>query len=310
VFVVALIVGLLIYGVQETTRSNTVMVGIKLLVLLIFIVFGITAFKSGNTTPFTTHGFSGIVDAAAIIFFAYIGFDAISTASEEVKEPQRNLPIAIIGSLLIVTVLYIVVSIVAVGALAADKLGGADAPLAAALDEGAGYSWGATIISIGAVVAITSVVLTITYGLTRIVYSMSRDGLLPPFFSRLSSRKTPAASTALFGVLIALLAAFVPLTSIIQLVNIGTLFAFVLVNIGVVVLRRTQPDMERGFRVPGVPVVPIIGALLCVYLMTKLPGETWLRFGGWMVIGLILYFAYGRSHSRLQRGEDDVRSTA
>jgi APA family basic amino acid/polyamine antiporter len=309
VFVVAVIVALLVYGVRETARSNTVMVAIKLLVLLIFVVFGVTAFHSGNLTPFTTHGTSGIVDAAAIIFFAYIGFDAISTASEEVENPQRNLPIAIIGSLLIVTVLYIVVSIVAVGALPANELASADAPLAAALDQGAGYGWGATIVSIGAVIAITSVVLTITYGLTRIVFSMSRDGLLPGFFSRLSERRTPAASTLLLGTLIAILAAFVPLSSIIELVNIGTLFAFVVVNIGVIVLRRTQPDMQRGFRVPGVPVVPIIGALLCVYLMTKLPAETWARFGIWMVIGLVIYFFYGRSHSRLQRGEDSVRAS-
>src|SRR6201999_3891982 len=176
------------------------------------------------------------------------------------------LPLAIIGSLLIVTVLYIVVSIVAVGALPADKLRRGQAPRAAALDDGAGYAGGSTIVSIGAVIAITSVVLTITYGLTRIVYSMSRDGLLPGFFSRLSERKTPAASTALFGGLIALLAAFVPLSSIIELVNIGTLFAFVLVNIGVIVLRRTEPEMERGFRVPLVPVFPIIGIGLCIYL--------------------------------------------
>ena len=309
VFVVAVIVGLLVYGVRESTRTNTVMVGIKLLVLLIFVVFGLTAFHHDNLTPFTTNGTSGIVDAAAVIFFAYIGFDAISTASEEVKEPQRNLPIAIIGSLLIVTVLYIVVAIVAVGTLPAPKLAAADAPLATALGEGAGYSWGASIVSIGAVIAITSVVLTITYGLTRIVYSMSRDGLLPAFFSRLSERKTPAASTLLFGGLIALLAAFVPLSSIIELVNIGTLFAFIIVNIGVIVLRRTQPEMERGFRVPGVPVVPIIGALLCVYLMTKLPGETWARFGIWMIVGLVIYFLYGRKHSRLQRGEDSVRTS-
>jgi basic amino acid/polyamine antiporter, APA family len=309
VFVVAVIIGLLVMGVRESARSNTFMVAFKLIVLLIFIVFGVTAFHADNLKPFTTDGFSGIVDAAAVIFFAYIGFDAISTASEEVENPQRNLPIAIIGSLLIVTVLYIVVAIVAVGALPADKLGKADAPLAAALSDGAGYSWGASVVSIGAVVAITSVVLTITYGLTRIVYSMSRDGLLPGLFSRVGEHKTPAMSTIILGTAIAVMAAVLPLSEIVHLVNIGTLFAFVLVNIGVIILRRTDPGLERGFRVPGVPVTPIIGVLLSIYLMTKLEAETWWRFGIWMVFGLVVYFAYGRRNSRLQRGEDEVRTT-
>jgi APA family basic amino acid/polyamine antiporter len=310
VFVVLAMVGLLAYGVRETARSNTVMVATKLVVLLIFIVLGATAFKAGNTTPFTTNGFSGIVDAAALIFFAYIGFDAISTAGEEVERPQRDLPLAIIGSLLIVTVLYILVAVVAVGALPAEQLGTSSAPLAAALDDGAGYSWGSTVISIGALIAITSVVLTILYGLTRIVFAMSRDGLLPGFFAKLTGRRTPAASTVLLGSLIAVIAAFVPLTTIAEFVNIGTLFAFVIVNVGVIILRRTQPGLERGFRVPGVPYVPIVGSLLCIYLMTRLEGLTWVRFGVWLVIGLVLYAFYGRKNSRLQRGEDAAAASA
>jgi APA family basic amino acid/polyamine antiporter len=303
VFVVLAMVGLLAYGVRETARSNTIMVGIKLLVLALFVIFGLTAFDGGNLEPFTTDGLNGVVEAAALIFFAYIGFDAISTSGEEVENPQRNMPLAIIGALLIVTLLYIVVAIVAVGALPADKLGEADAPLAAALGDGAGYSWGATVISIGALVAITSVVLTILYGLTRVVFAMSRDGLLPAFFSRLSGRRTPAATTITFGAGIALLAAVASLETIAELINIGTLFAFFLVNIGVIVLRRTRPDLERGFRVPWVPVVPLIGAALCVYLMTKLSGDTWLRFGAWMLLGIAIYFVYGIRHSRLRRGD-------
>jgi basic amino acid/polyamine antiporter, APA family len=301
VFVVLAVTGLLILGVRESARTNTAMVAIKLVVLAIFIVVGITAFNGDNLKPFTPHGFSGIVDASALIFFAYIGFDAVSTAGEETKKPERDLPIAIIGSLVIATLLYIAVAIVAVGLLPSDKLAGSDAPLATALEDGAGYSWASTVISIGALVAITSVVLTILFGNTRVAFAMSRDGLLPRAFSRISAnRRTPALVTACIGVLIAVLAALVPLKQIAELINIGTLFAFLLVNIGVIVLRRTKPDLPRGFRVPLVPVVPIIGGLLCIYLMTRLPATTWWRFGIWMAVGLVFYFAYGRRKSRLR----------
>jgi APA family basic amino acid/polyamine antiporter len=302
VFVVLAVTGLLIAGIRESARTNTVMVAIKLVVLAIFIALGLTAFDSGNFKPFAPHGFGGVVDAAALIFFAYIGFDAVSTAGEETKRPERDLPIAIIGSLVIATLIYIAVAIVAVGALPADKLAGSDAPLASALADGAGYSWGSTIVSIGALVAITSVVLTILFGNTRVAFAMSRDGLLPRAFSRISpGRRTPVTVTLLFGSLIAVLAALVPLTEIAKLINIGTLFAFLLVNIGVIVLRRTRPDLDRGFRVPLVPFVPIAGALLCVYLMTRLDGQTWIRFGAWMAVGLVVYFAYGRRNSALRR---------
>jgi APA family basic amino acid/polyamine antiporter len=225
----------------------------------------------------------------------------VSTAGEETRKPERDLPIAIIASLVIATLLYIAVALVAVGALPADKLAGSDAPLATALQDGAGVGWGATVISIGALVAITSVVLTILFGNTRVAFAMSRDGLLPRAFSRISAnRRTPVVVTALFGVLISILAAFVPLKTIAELINIGTLFAFLLVNVGVVILRRTKPELERGFRVPFVPVFPIIGALLCVYLMTRLPAATWWRFGIWMAVGLAIYFSYGRRKSRLR----------
>jgi APA family basic amino acid/polyamine antiporter len=305
-FLVLAITGVLILGVRESTRANSVMVVLKIVVLLLFIGLAFTAFNADNLTPFTPNGFSGVTTAAAVIFFAYIGFDAVSTSGEEVKRPARDLPLAIIGSLVIATVLYCVVAVAALGAYPWQKLNGVEAPLATVLSDGVGTSWGSGLISVGALIAITSVVLTILYGQTRIMYSMSRDGLVPQAFSRVSRRQTPAMATAIFGILIAVLAATVPLEIIFELVNIGTLFAFVIVNIGVIVLRRTRPDLERGFRVPGVPVVPIIGALLCFYLMKQLTIQTWLRFIVWLLVGLVIYFLYGRRHSRLQHGETVV----
>jgi basic amino acid/polyamine antiporter, APA family len=300
VFLVLAVAALLISGVRKSTRTNTVMVLVKSSILILFIALAFTAFNSDNLTPFVRHGLDGVVSAASLIFFAYIGFDAISTSGEETRKPQRDLPIAILASLAIATVLYCLVAIAATGAVPYGKLAGAAAPLATVLDE-IGISWGATVISVGALIAITSVVLTILYGQTRIMFAMSRDGLVPRRLSRVSERTgTPVVLTAGFALFIAVIAALVPLTTIAELVNIGTLFAFVLVNIGVIILRRTRPDMERGFRVPFVPVFPIIGVLLCVYLMSKLPVATWLRFVVWLAIGLVIYFAYGRGHSRLR----------
>jgi basic amino acid/polyamine antiporter, APA family len=296
------VAALLISGIRQSARSNTVMVIVKLLVLLFFIVVAFSAFNGDHFSDFAPNGFSGIETAAALIFFAYIGFDAVSTGSEETKRPQRDLPIAIVGSLVIATVIYILVSVAAVGALPADQLAGQDAPLAVALSEGAGIAWGADIVTFGALVAITSVVLTILFGQTRVAFSMCRDGLMPERLATVWERtRTPVLLTVVFAVPIALLAAFVPLTEIAELVNIGTLFAFFIVNIAVIWLRRTKPDMERGFRVPLVPVVPLIGAALCVYLMTKLPAETWARFGAWLALGAVIYVAYGYRNSRLRR---------
>jgi basic amino acid/polyamine antiporter, APA family len=301
VFIVLAVAALLISGVRKSTRTNTIMVFVKTGILILFIALAFTAFNSDNLSPFMHGGFDGVVSAAALIFFAYIGFDAISTSGEETKNPQRDLPIAILASLGIATVLYCLVAVAATGALPFDQLAGSDAPLAKVLDEGAGLSWGATVISVGALIAITSVVLTILYGQTRIMFAMSRDGLVPRGLSVVSERTgTPVALTAIFAVLIAVIAAFVPLKEIAELVNIGTLFAFFVVNVAVIWLRRTKPRMERGFRVPLVPVVPIIGALLCVYLMTKLPGVTWLRFFVWLALGLVIYAIYGYRNSRLR----------
>jgi APA family basic amino acid/polyamine antiporter len=296
------VAAVLIAGVRHSARSNTVMVITKVAVLLFFIAVAFSAFDGGNFSDFAPNGFGGIETAAALIFFAYIGFDAVSTASEESKRPDRDLPIAIVGSLVIATVVYILVAIAAVGALPADQLAGQDAPLAVALSEGAGIGWGADIVSFGALVAITSVVLTILYGQTRVAFAMGRDGLIPERLGTVWERtRTPALLTLVFAVPIALLAAFVPLKEIAELVNIGTLFAFLIVNVAVIWLRRSKPDMERGFRVPLVPVVPLIGAALCIYLMTKLPLETWLRFGLWLLLGLVIYGVYGYRNSRLRR---------
>jgi APA family basic amino acid/polyamine antiporter len=295
---------LLLYGVRESARVNSFMVAFKVCVIGVFIVLAATAFDTSNLEPFSTGGFNGIVDAAALIFFAYIGFDAVSTASEEVKDPQRDMPRGIIGSLLIVTVLYVLVGLVATAAVPSKALAENPAPLAFALDTGAGYSWGATLIDLGALVAIASVVLTIFYGQTRIMFAMCRDGLLPRGFAKLTARKTPIYITLVFGTLAGCLTAFVPLSDLAELVNIGTLFAFLLVNVGVVVLRRTAPDLERGFRVPLVPLFPLIGAALCIFLMTYLEALTWVRFAIWLAVGMAIYVAYGRTHSRLQRGEE------
>jgi basic amino acid/polyamine antiporter, APA family len=302
-FLVLAVAGVLMLGIRETARTNTIMVVIKLAVLVLFIVLAFTAFKSDNLSPFMPGGFSSVSSAAALIFFAYIGFDAISTSGEETKKPQRDLPIAILGALFVATILYILVALAASGALPYTDLEGSEAPLAVVLDEGAGISWGATLISVGALIAITSVVLTVLYGQTRIMFAMSRDGLVPEKMASLSERRrTPVFTTMLFGGLIAIIAALVPLTTIAELVNIGTLFAFFIVNIGVMVLRRTRPELDRGFRVPAVWVCAPIGAALCIYLMTKQPLDTWLRFFGWMALGLLIYFFYGRKHSKLRRG--------
>jgi len=303
VFLVLAVTAVLILGVRESARANSVMVMVKVAIVILFIILAFTGFDSGNLTPFNPKGFDGVVTAASVIFFAYIGFDAISTSGEEVNKPARDLPIAIIASLAVCTILYILVSTTAAAALPYTKLDGQDAPLAEVL-KSLDFNWAANLISFGALVAITSVVLTILYGQTRIMFAMCRDGLLPRAWAKVSERRrTPVRITAAFGILIAILAAFVPLEEIAKLVNIGTLFAFVITNIGVIVLRRTRPDLERGFKVPLVPLFPIIGAGLAIFLMKYLEQATWFRFAGWLILGLIIYFLYGIRHSRLRQGE-------
>ena len=292
---------LLVRGTRESARANLVMVVIKLTTLIFFLVVAFTHFGTTNFHNFAPDGRDGITAAAAIIFFAFIGFDAVSTGSEESKNPSRDLPLAIIGSLAICTLFYVLVAVGAIGIASPDQLSGSDAPLAAALDQGAGITWAAAVLSFGALVAITSVVLVIMYGQTRIFFAMCRDGLLPRRLGKVHPRYgTPARLTLGMGVLIAILAALVPLSEIIKLVNIGTLFAFVLVNIGVIVLRRTKPDMPRPYRVPLSPWLPLIGIAFAIYLMSDLPGTTWIRFVVWLLIGILIYAFYGYKHSRLR----------
>ncbi|MGA5299012.1 amino acid permease [Nucisporomicrobium flavum] len=302
VFIVLAITLLLCRGVTESARVNLVMVAVKLTVLLFFIVVAFINFGTGNFQPFAPDGVDGVTAAAAIIFFAYIGFDAVSTGSEEARNPAKDLPKAIIGSLLICTLFYVLTAVGAIGVASPQQLESSDAPLAAALDQGAGIGWAAAILALGAVVAITSVVLVIMYGQTRIFFAMCRDGLLPQRLAAVNQRYgTPARLTIILGVLIAILAALVPLSEIVKLVNIGTLFAFVLVNIGVIILRRTRPEMPRPYRVPWSPVLPILGVAFAIYLMADLPLATWIRFVVWLAVGMAIYFLYGYRNSRVRR---------
>jgi basic amino acid/polyamine antiporter, APA family len=306
VIIVLAITFLLVRGVRESARANFVMVAIKLAVLAFFIVVAFFNFSADNLTPFFPHGTGAVTTAAAIIFFAYIGFDAVSAGSEEARNPSKDLPFAIIGSLLVCTLFYVLVSMGALGIASPDAMKESDAPLAFALQEGAGISWAAWVLSLGALVAITSVILVVFYGQTRIFFAMCRDGLMPEGLATVNARYgTPARLTIGLGVLIAILAALVPLGQIIELVNIGTLFAFVLVNIGVIILRRTRPDMPRPYRVPLSPVLPLLGVAFAVYLMTDLPLSTWLRFVGWLVAGGLIYALYGYRNSRVRKAHGE-----
>jgi APA family basic amino acid/polyamine antiporter len=310
VFIVMAITFLLIRGTRESATANLIMVGIKICILIFFIIAAFTSFDADNFKNFNPHGTSGITTAAGLIFFAYIGFDAVATGSEESKNPGRDLPIAVVGSLVISTTLYILVAVAAVGVAPISVMTSSknsDAPLSAALEAGTGLSWASAVLSLGALIAITSVVLVILYGQTRIFFAMCRDGLLPKSFAVIHPRYgTPARLTLAFGILISFLAALVPLGEIVKLVNIGTLFAFVLVNLGVIILRRTKPDMDRPFRTPLVPFFPIIGILFCAYLMHDLPGTTWIRFVVWLIVGMLIYTFYGYKNSKLRTRDRDA----
>jgi len=308
VAIVMAITFLLIRGTRESARVNLIMVGIKIAILIFFVVAALTSFHASNFKDFSPHGFNGVRAAAGLIFFAYIGFDAVATGSEESNNPGRDLPRAVVGSLVISTLLYVAVAVAAVGVAPIRVMTdskNSDAPLSAALEAGTGLSWASAVLSLGAMIAITSVVLVILYGQTRIFFAMCRDGLLPKSLATIHPRYgTPAKLTLGFGILISILAALVPLSKIVELVNIGTLFAFILVNIGVVILRHTKPDMDRPFRAPlaspAFPLFPVIGIALCGYLVYDLPGTTKLRFLVWLVVGLIIYFAYSRKHSKVR----------
>jgi APA family basic amino acid/polyamine antiporter len=322
-FIALAMTGVLILGIKLSSRVTSVIVAIKLAIVLLVIVVGIFYVKASNYTPFippaqptetgsgwtapliqtlfgfapSTFGVGGILAGAAIVFFAFIGFDIVATAAEETKNPEKDLPRGIIGSLAVCTLLYVAVSLVVVGMQHYTKLS-TEAPLADAF-RSVGLPFVSGLISVGALAGLTSVVLILLLGQSRVLFAMSRDRLLPPALATVHPRYgTPYRISLITGVVVAVLAGLVPLGTLAELVNIGTLFAFVLVSIGVWILRRTRPDLPRSFRVPLVPLLPIVSALACLYLMLNLPAETWARFVIWMVIGVALYFAYGRRRSR------------
>ncbi|MDQ1127227.1 APA family basic amino acid/polyamine antiporter [Microbacterium sp. SORGH_AS 505] len=324
------ILGVLItVGIRESLRVNLVLVAVKLFIVLFVIVAGLMFVNPANYSPFvpdaapretasgltqpllqffsgiepTAFGVGGIFAGAALVFFAYIGFDVVATTAEETKRPQRDLPIGIIASLIICTVLYGAVALVVTGMVPYDKLD----PAAALANAFAfhGQTWMATVISAGAVAGLTTVVLTLMIGATRIIFAMSRDALLPRGLAKVHPRfRTPWVISIIVTVVVALVAGLTPVGVLEEMVNIGTLSAFVLVSVGVIVLRRRRPDLERGFRVPLNPWLPALSVIVCVYLMLNLTVETWLRFLIWLALGFVIYFAYSRRHSRLGKGGD------
>ncbi|MDX3571459.1 amino acid permease [Streptomyces sp. ID05-47C] len=326
---VLVLTAILVLGTKLSARVTSVVVAIKVTVVLVVIIAGLFFINGDNYDPFipkaqevpagdslqspliqlmfgwapSNFGVMGIFTAASVVFFAFIGFDVVATAAEETKNPQRDMPRGILGSLMICTALYVAVSIVVTGMQHYTELS-ITAPLADAF-KATGHPWFAGFISFGAAVGLTTVCMILLLGQTRVFFAMSRDGLLPRFFSHVHPRfKTPHRPTILLGVLIAVLAGFTPLSELAELVNIGTLFAFVVVAIGVIVLRKSRPDLHRAFRTPWVPVLPILSVLASLWLMLNLPAETWLRFAIWMAVGFAVYFLYGRSHSRLGRGQE------
>ncbi|WP_190084897.1 amino acid permease [Streptomyces longisporoflavus] len=302
--VVLLAMVFLLGGAKESARVNTIMVIVKIAALVLFCAIGFMGFKSGNYSDFMPLGTAGVSAAAASLFFSYIGFDAASTAGEEAKNPQRDLPRAIMLSLIIVTALYVLVAAVAVGAWNWADFEGSEATLAAIMNDVSGQSFWGTLLAAGAVISIASVVLTVLYGQTRVLFAMSRDGLVPKAFGKVSKKTgTPRVNTVIVSLFCAALASVIPLGKLVDATSIGTLFAFGLVNIAVIVLRRTRPDMPRTFRVPLGWLFPVLGFAFCAYNMFSLDSITWVVFGVWMAVGLVFYFVYGMSRSRLASAE-------
>ncbi len=309
VAITAVVTWILVYGIRESAASNSLMVLLKVGVVLFFIAVGAAFVAPSHYTGhggFAPNGWQGVSAAAAIIFFAYIGFDAVSTAAEEAKNPARDMPFGIIASLVICTVLYILVAVVMTGMAPWTELGTAE-PMITALTLASGdprlLSIARFVIAFGAVIAMTSVLLVFQLGQPRIFFSMARDGLLPRWAAKVHPRfRTPHVTTILTGVFVAVFAAFANINEVVELTNIGTLFAFVLVSAGVIILRRTDPARPRPFRVPGAPVTPLISIAACLYLMFQLPSVTWIRFFVWLAVGAVIYVFYGYRRSRLRAG--------
>jgi APA family basic amino acid/polyamine antiporter len=307
--IVAFITIVLVWGVKESARFNAVMVGIKLVVLAFFVFVSFKFVKPANWTPFAPNGFAGVSTGAAIIFFAYIGFDAVSTTAEECRNPKRDMPIGIIGSLIICTVVYVLIAAVFTGMVPYPELHHLNAsqqaePLTMAMKFVSMPSWMVGVVALGSVVAHTAVLLVFQMGQPRIFFAMARDGFLPPVFAKVHPKfKTPHVTTILTGVLVGTAAAFANIDEMVDLTNIGTLFAFILVCLGLMVLRFKDPGRPRPFRVPFGPIlIPGLGLISCAFLIYYLPPTSWLRFFGWLMAGLVIYFSYGYRHSRLRRG--------
>jgi APA family basic amino acid/polyamine antiporter len=304
-FIVLLVTALLVVGIRQSANTNTTLVVIKTAVLILFVALGAAYVRRENLVPFIPpntgefghFGWSGVLRGAAVMFFAYVGFDAVSTAAQEARNPGRDMPIGILASLLICTIIYIAVAIVLLGIVPYQRLNVAD-PIAVGIDA-TGLTWFSPVVKISALFGLFSTILVQLLGQTRIFFSMSRDGLLPEIFGRVHPRfRTPYLSTILTGLVVAVAAGLLPIGVLSQLVSIGSLLAFVLVCIGVLVLRRTAPDVPRPFRAPGVPWVPVLGALICIVQMVSLPRSTWERLIIWMVAGFAVYFLYGRRRAR------------
>jgi len=309
---VGLMTVLLVLGIKESARFNNIIVIVKLAIVLLVIGFGFMYVNSDNWRPFIPEntgtfgefGWTGIVRGAAVVFFAYIGFDAVSTAAQEAKNPQRDMPIGILGSLAICTVLYILMALVMTGLTSYTNLDVPHPVFVAIAAAGPALAWLRPIINIGAIAGLASVVLVMLMAQPRIFYSMSRDGLLPPMFGKIHAKyQTPYITTIMTGAVCAVIAGLFPIGLLGELVSIGTLLAFVIVSAGIIVLRRKSPELPRPFRTPLVPLVPILAILICGYMMFSLPSDTWVRLLVWLGLGLLIYFLYGKAHSRIGRSE-------
>ncbi|WP_046180780.1 amino acid transporter [Domibacillus tundrae] len=299
--IVMLITFLLSIGVKQSKRVNNIMVIIKIAVVLLFIVAAAGYVKPANWEPFMPFGFDGVFAAAALVFFAFIGFDAVASAAEETKNPKRDLPIGILSSLFVCTLLYVTVSAIMTGVVPFMQFEGVAHPVSLPLQV-SGQNWVAGVIDLGAILGMTTVMLVMLYGQTRVMFSMSRDGLMPPILSKVHKKyQTPYVATWFFGLIAGLLGAFISLDELAKLINIGTLSAFILVSVAVIVLRVKQPDLPRAFRTPAVPLVPILAILFCGFLILQLGSETWIRFAIWLAIGVVIYFTYSKKRSKLNQ---------